>query len=301
MKTCILTQSDVTRVAQLLVETLHRSQLLSPINRIYGVPRGGVPVAYVLAPLLKAEIVDNPEDADLIVDDIIDSGETRQRFSDHAFAALFSKQRIDTPFTFTGGYINKWVVFPWEENDKDSSEEDICRRLLQLIGEDVTRGGLIETPRRFLKAWREWTRGYHEDPADMFKTFEDGAENYDQMIIVRDIPIFSHCEHHLAAIFGTAHIGYIPNGRIIGLSKLARLADLFARRLQVQERLTNQIADAIEEHLKPQGVAVIIQARHFCMESRGVEKMGAATVTSAMRGVFRGEPEARAEFMSLIR
>jgi GTP cyclohydrolase I len=110
-----------------------------------------------------------------------------------------------------------------------------------------------------------------------------------------------NCEHHLAAIFGVAHIGYIPNGRIVGLSKLARVADIFARRLQVQERLTNQIADALEEHLKPQGVAVIIQARHFCMESRGVEKMGSATVTSAMRGVFRQEPEARAEFMSLIK
>lgn len=181
------------------------------------------------------------------------------------------------------------------------SAEDICRELLKFIGENPAREGLEETPQRFLKAWKHWTSGYTQDPAEILKTFEDGAEGCDQLILVKDIPIYSHCEHHLAAIFGVAHIGYIPNGRIVGLSKLARVADIFARRLQVQERLTNQIADALEEHLKPQGVAVIIQARHFCMESRGVEKMGSATITSAMRGVFRQEPEARAEFMSLIK
>lgn len=561
------------------------AKCIPPGSRLYGVPRGGIPVAYLLCGMVeRAEVTSSPGAADLIVDDILDSGATRAKYPDKDFLALFGREyRHDA---IIGECQPHWLVFPWE-GSLESSAEDICTRLLEFIGEDPSREGLRETPSRFLKAWRHWTSGYQQNPAELLKVFEDGAEGCDEMIVVKDIPIFSHCvvgstyvetpkgripikylndgdwiytvdpetkelgvvrcqnprltrkdaelvrvysdndtvlctpdhqflthnrgwvqaqnllagdsvvslyraagdrdtpypkligtrytrwkesgaikiagkvgavaehrfvygklnsspihekkgrtklihhkdhcrwnnlpdnledaltmsehnrchrrfiesntegapyfekrkaaaanasgreetrrkraasvkayrnaikrdegayaercrktadgiaasgrnhkiigvenvswredvycmtvpdtqtffangmavhncEHHLAAIFGSAHIGYIPNGRILGLSKLARLADMFARRLQVQERLTNQIADALEEHLKPLGVAVVVRARHFCMESRGVEKMGAETLTSAMRGALRENSVARAEFMGLI-
>ncbi len=166
--------------------------------------------------------------------------------------------------------------------------------------EEATRGGLKETPARVAKAFDFWFSGYSKDPKEVLKVFEDGAENHDQMVTVKDIPIYSHCEHHMAPIFGTATISYIPNGRIIGLSKFSRLADIFARRLQVQERLTDQIADALNaEPLSPLGVGVVIKARHMCMESRGVCQQGHHTVTTALRGVIKTQPGARAEFLQL--
>ncbi len=164
---------------------------------------------------------------------------------------------------------------------------------------EIIREGLQETPARVAKAWAHWCSGYDKNPADILKVFEDGADNYDQMITVKDIPIYSKCEHHLADIFGTATIAYIPNGRIVGLSKLSRLADMYARRLQVQERLTSQIADAIWEHLTPLGVGVVIKARHMCMESRGICQQGHHTVTTALRGAIKLEPQTRAEFLGM--
>lgn len=170
--------------------------------------------------------------------------------------------------------------------------------LHQVIGEK-RREGLKETPDRVVKAWAEWTAGYNVDIGALMKVFEDGAEGYDEMVIVKDIPIYSKCEHHLADIFGTATIAYIPNGKVVGLSKMSRLADAFARRLQVQERLTVQIVDALMEHLQPKGAAVIIKARHMCMESRGLCQQGHHTITSALRGVLKTDPASRAEFMML--
>jgi GTP cyclohydrolase IA len=161
------------------------------------------------------------------------------------------------------------------------------------------REGLQETPTRMAKAWEFWTSGYGMRAADILKVFEDGAESYDQMVCVRDIPIYSKCEHHLADIFGTATIAYIPNGKIVGLSKLSRLADMYARRLQVQERMTQQIADALWEHLQPLGVGVVIKARHMCMESRGVMQQGHHTVTTALHGAIKDEPSTRAEFLRM--
>jgi GTP cyclohydrolase I len=161
------------------------------------------------------------------------------------------------------------------------------------------REGLNETPARMAKAWAHWTSGYRVDIPALLKTFEDGAKDYDEMVMVKDIPIYSKCEHHLADIFGTATIAYIPNGRVVGLSKLSRVADAFARRLQVQERLTTQIADALNDNLHPTGVGVIVKARHMCMESRGICQQGHHTVTSALRGVFKTDPTARAEFLRL--
>lgn len=175
----------------------------------------------------------------------------------------------------------------------------LTRQLLLYLDPEDGREGLQDTPLRVAKAWAFWTSGYGLSAADILKTFDDGAEAYDQMVCVRDIPIYSKCEHHLADIFGTATIAYIPNGKIVGLSKLARLADMYARRLQVQERMTQQIADAIEKHLQPVGVGVVIKARHMCMESRGICQQGHHTVTTALHGAIRNKPDARAEFLRM--
>lgn len=183
---------------------------------------------------------------------------------------------------------------------KIMDENTITQLITEVIGTDM-REGLVETPARVVKAWRHWTSGYGVDIGALLKVFEDGAENYDEMVLVKNIPIYSKCEHHLADIFGTATIAYIPDGKIVGLSKLSRVADAFARRLQVQERLTAQIADALNEHLQPKAVGVIVRARHMCMESRGICQQGHHTETSALRGAFKTDPSARAEFLSLAK
>lgn len=176
---------------------------------------------------------------------------------------------------------------------------NVVDNLFAAIGEDPKRDGLVETPARFAKAWEVWASGYGQDPADLLKCFKE--RDYDEMVLVKDIPIYSKCEHHLADIFGTATIAYIPQGRVIGLSKLSRIADLFARRLQVQERLTQQIADALwDSALEPRGVGVLLKCRHMCMESRGIKQQGHHTITSALRGVLK-EGAPRAEFLTLAK
>lgn len=178
-------------------------------------------------------------------------------------------------------------------------------KLLKLIepgNEQQLREGLQDTPNRVAKAFTHWFGGYDADIAEILSTqFQDGGEGYDEMVIVKDIPFYSKCEHHMADIFGTATIAYIPNGRVAGLSKLSRCVDAYARRLQVQERLTKQIADALMEHLHPLGVGVVLRARHMCMESRGICQQGHHTITSALRGVLKEDASARAEFMALAR
>jgi GTP cyclohydrolase I len=175
------------------------------------------------------------------------------------------------------------------------------RRFLASLGEDPDRPGLIETPSRAAKAWKDWTAGYAQDPAECLKVFEDGAQEYNELIVVRGIPVYSHCEHHLAPFFGKATIGYVPNGKIVGLSKLTRLVDCFSKRLQVQERLTTQIANALLTHLQPQAVGVFIRCRHTCMESRGINTQGEETVTSAMLGELQTNQARRTEFLALAR
>ena len=175
---------------------------------------------------------------------------------------------------------------------------DHVREMLDALGEDPERQGLIRTPERVAAAMRWLTRGYGETAADVVgdALFE---ESHDSMIMVRDIELYSLCEHHMLPFFGRAHVAYIPNGRIVGLSKVARVVDVFARRLQVQERLTDQIADALMEILEPQGVGVVIEAAHFCMMMRGVQKQNSRTVTSALRGIFRDDSKTRVEFLRL--
>jgi len=173
--------------------------------------------------------------------------------------------------------------------------------LLRYLGEDPEREGLRETPSRFVAAMEAYTAGMALTPDKILKTFADGAEGTNELVIVHNIPFLSICEHHLAPVTGIAHVGYIPSGKIVGLSKLARLTNIFARRLQVQERATQQIADALVEHLQPVGVGVLVRAAHGCMSHRGVMIHGSVTTTSAMRGALLEEPAARAEFLALCR
>jgi len=180
-----------------------------------------------------------------------------------------------------------------------ASLEELTRELLVRLGEDPTREGLLRTPLRVAKAYRYLTKGYNEDPGELLKGALFSVD-YDEMVIVKDIEMFSLCEHHMLPFFGKVHIAYIPRGRVIGLSKLPRLVEVFARRLQVQERLTVEIAESIQEAIQPLGVGVVVEARHLCMMMRGVEKQHSATVTSSMLGAFRA-PQTRQEFLSLIR
>lgn len=188
-----------------------------------------------------------------------------------------------------------------EVSGEEAFRRGIVRDMLVEIGENPTREGLVDTPARVVRAWGEWFSGYKVDPhALLARDFEDGAEKADEIVLLTNIPVMSHCEHHITPIIGVAHVAYIPSGRIVGISKLARVVDAYARRLQVQERLTNQIADAIDETLHPQAVGVIITAKHFCMATRGVKMPNVDTTTSALRGAFKNEASARAEFLQLI-
>lgn len=178
--------------------------------------------------------------------------------------------------------------------------ENVVRSFLRACcGVDERREGLKDTPKRVVEAWKFFTSGYKKDPDDILKVFEDGAERYDEVVLVSRIPVFSVCEHHLLPFFGHAHVAYLPAKRIVGLSKLARVVDIYARRLQVQERLTQQVANAIHSNLNPRGVGVMIECRHLCMEMRGVQSHEAVTVSSCLLGAFKSNPALRAEFMSL--
>jgi len=181
-----------------------------------------------------------------------------------------------------------------------ASFEELTRELLVRLGEDPARNGLLDTPGRMVSSLQYLTKGYQEDPEKILREALFDVD-YDEMVIVKDIEMFSLCEHHLLPFFGKVHVAYIPKGKVIGLSKIPRLIDIFARRLQVQERLTVQIAETIQNAIDPQGVGVVIEARHLCMMMRGVEKQHSAAVTSSMLGVFRDEQETRQEFLSLIR
>ena len=271
-------------------------------TNVYGVPRGGICVAYLCcAASSVTSVVSHPGHADFIVDDIIDSGRTRDRYRE---------AHPGTPFYALADFLKvpkkpgQWIVFPWEKTDAgaDASGNDIVVRLLQYMGEDPDREGLKDTPSRVLKAWKEMTQGYAQDPAAILaRNFDIGP--YDELVACPFIEFQSVCEHHLLPFMGVAHVGYLPaeaNPRVVGLSKMARLVDCYARRLQVQERLTMEIAEAMELHLGARGVAVVIQAKHLCMACRGVKKHKAVMVTSAMFGVFRNNSAARAEFFQLI-
>jgi GTP cyclohydrolase I len=185
------------------------------------------------------------------------------------------------------------------EKERKEAEEHV-RALLRLIGDDPEREGLLETPARVVRSFEEHFSGYGQNAAEhLERTFEE-VQGYDELVLVSDIDVYSHCEHHMVPFVGKAHVGYIPKGRVVGLSKLARAVDLYARRLQVQEKLTVQIAEAIETSLSPQGVAVVLQCQHFCMCYRGVKKAGSWTTTSRLRGIFLNDAAARLELLTLL-
>ncbi len=196
--------------------------------------------------------------------------------------------------------VRKIITPP--EVDRPSEEEarDAVRTLLRWAGDDPEREGLLETPERVTRAFREWFAGYDQDPVDLLaRTFEE-VDGYDEMVVLRDIRFESHCEHHMAPIIGKAHVGYIPTDRVVGISKLARLVNVFAKRFQVQEKMTSQIATVLMEVLRPRGVAVVMEGEHHCMSTRGVHRHGVSMVTSTMLGNFREDHRTRKEFMDII-
>jgi GTP cyclohydrolase I len=269
------------------------------VSSVYGVPTGGVPVA-----LLVSQRLGIPVAAEwtlgqriLVVDDLIDTGRTLAKYEQTEYIDVcFRKPWSPMRYASDAREINDWLWFPWEHDEGDP--HDAIVRLLQFIGEDPTRDGLIETPARVTKAYKELTKGYDQDPAEILsKTFD---VHYDELIILSGVPYWSLCEHHMLPFWGKATIGYIPKAgqKIVGLSKLARLVECYSRRLQVQERMTNQIAEALEEHLAPFGVGVVINGMHTCMAMRGIERQGTMT-TSKLTGQMRKNDALRSEFLTL--
>ncbi len=264
-------------------EITERVSKLDKTLKYYGVPRGGAYISAMLNP------VGSPEEADVIIDDLIDSGKTRNDYKSYnkPFIGLFDKL---TETELKG----QWLIFPWEIKEENPVEDNFVR-ILQYLGEDTNREGLKETPKRYIKFLKEFLTPKNFN----FTTFD--AEGTDEMILQTNIPFYSLCEHHIAPFFGVANVAYIPNDKIVGLSKLARTVDLYANRLQNQERITSQIAEKIMTELKPKGVAVTLKAQHLCMCMRGVKKHDTWTMTSKMVGAFKDDDKARSEFLSLIK
>jgi len=183
--------------------------------------------------------------------------------------------------------------------NKEEEFEQAVTKVLELLGEDPKREGLLQTPKRVAKALKFLTEGYEQDPKEILNQALFSTSN-DEMVLVRDIEFYSMCEHHMLPIIGRAHVAYIPDGKVVGLSKIPRIVNVYARRLQIQEQMTEQIADAISETIKPKGVAVVVHARHMCMEMRGVQKINSTTVSSALRGLFKSDERTRNEFYNLI-
>lgn len=265
---------------------------------VYGIPKGGVPVALELSRHLGMDVLDSPKKRCLIVDDIADSGKTLKRHKGFDSAVLFVKPHCKVRPTFAAVSTEDWIQFPWESTEAPG--EDAVTRVLEVIGEDPTREGLLDTPKRVLKSYGTLFGGYKQNPKDVLKTTFEG-EGYDQIVLLDNIEFFSTCEHHMLPFYGKAHVAYIPRKRVVGLSKLARLVECFSRRLQIQERMTSQIAAALNEALEPQGVGVVLQAKHFCMVARGVQKQNAVMTTSSLIGLFKTDSKCRAEFLNLVR
>lgn len=275
-----------------------------PFNKIYGIPRGGLPVAIALSNRMGLPLTDNPnQERVLIVDDLVDSGATMEKYRGdrgQCFACLHVKPHSPRPEFFSREIPNEWIQYFWEKDASDTVEENIVR-CLQFIGEDPTREGLIETPARIIRAWKEIFAGYAQNPEEVFTCFEEPKVG--GLVYLKDIEFYSTCEHHMLPFWGTAMIAYIPNGKVIGVSKLARLLDIYARRMQVQERIGEQVTTALMEHLKPVGAACMIEAKHLCISSRGVRKQHSVMGYNSLKGVFLDHSQAgiaaRAELMSL--
>jgi GTP cyclohydrolase IA len=273
---------------------------------VYGIPKAGSIVAIELARTDPdgISVVYTPEEADVFVDDILDTGRTmkvyEERFKKKVYA-LYGK----------GKYTNcvhnvpaaQWIEFPWESQEQTSKEhQDFVIRLIEELGEDASREGLRDTPARFLKAWREMTSGY-EMPLDDIRGVKPDNTLFQVdthgMVVIKDIEFYSLCEHHLLPFVGKVHVAYLPDKYTIGLSKIPRIVDVFAQRLQTQERLGQHICDKLDELIKPRGVGVIIEASHFCTMMRGIKKQHSAIITSHVKGMFKEDARTREEFLSL--
>lgn len=292
----IYTAGEFARDVKILAETIRSAKCC--YMDIYGVPRGGTCLAVALSMELGIPLTDRVDKYTLVVDDLVDSGRTRQQFSNNDFAVLHAKRWGDVATYAVHRGSTQWIVYWWEGGSANSIV-DVVTRQLQYIGENPNREGLKETPERVVRSWGELYGGYKEDnPENLLKVFEQDSS--DEMVLLRNIEFYSTCEHHLLPFFGRAHIAYIPNGKVVGISKLARLLEVFARRLQIQERLCQQVTKAINNALNPLGSACILEAQHLCMTGRGVKKQHSTMVTSSLTGVFRSQVETRQELLSMI-
>lgn len=303
-----ITYHDIDVLTQRIYDTLKKEKRIP--KSVFGIPRGGVLPAYILAQKFNAKFVENPNEGlihnapVLIVDDILDSGRTMNKYrgTDGVIRAVLLSKRKDLIDCLVAEHIEPgvWVNFPWEMNDgEEEGIEDNIVRILQYIGEDADREGLLETPARVQRAYGELFAGYKQDPHKILsKRF---TSEYDQMVVLRNIEFTSTCEHHMLPFFGSVSIAYVPDGKVVGISKLARLVDCFSRRLQIQEQMTEQIANAIFQELGALGVGVVIKSRHMCMMIRGVEKQQSEMITSKVLGALMDKPAAREEFLNLIK
>lgn len=277
---------------------------------IHGVPQGGVPLAIELSNRLHIPIIaaDGIEEHTLIVDDIVDSGRTRVRYIKNDFVCLHwkTKQNPDFPTPNYAADIispddvrwDEWIVYWWEGKENKSIDDSVIR-MLEYIGEDPTREGLKDTPDRVIKSWKHLFSGYKQLEEDIPTTFD--SKGHSQIVLLKNIELYSMCEHHIMPFIGKAHVAYIPNQKIMGISKLARIVEMYARRLQIQERIGEQVTEFLMKHLNAEGAACMIEAQHLCMQMRGVEKQNSVMVTSSLKGVFMDKPAARKELMDLIK
>lgn len=304
---CVVNETALRKCCSVLARELQKmAKVLKRKLLIYGIPKSGSIVASHLAASEPSflVVVYQPEKADCFVDDIIDTGTTQERYCERygkKTYALYGKGRqknciVQVPRT-------TWVEFPWEQEDITRKEhQDFIVRLLEELGEDANREGLRDTPARFLKAWREMTAGYTMDITLKGMESSDLLSPADThgMVVAHDIAFHSLCEHHLLPFVGKVHVGYLPDHHLIGHSKIPRIVEMYARRLQVQERIGQQICDTLEEVLQPRGIGVIVEASHFCMMMRGVKKESARIITSHLKGAFKDDPRTRQEFLTLI-
>lgn len=283
-------KQDCVRLADKINELPHN------FIGIYGIPRGGEYVANELSKIMNLPVVDNITKDILIVDDLIDSGKTLEKYEfDDNKAVLYSKPH-SPHILYSVEEIDDWIEFWYEDTQTD--DEQLVIRMLERIGENPNREGLIDTPKRVVKMWKEIFRGYDETQKPNITVFENGKDGitYDQMIVDKGY-FFSHCEHHLVPFFGEYYFAYIPDKKIIGLSKVARIVDFYSAKLQIQERLVKEIVDAIQKEVEPLGIALVMKARHLCKEMRGVKKINGEMITSELRGVFIDKPATREEFL----
>jgi len=260
---------------------------------IFGVPRGGIPSAAILAQKMNIPLLEQPEPNCLVHDDLVDSGRTREKYKGYDFEALIVKGE-------DGWKKDEWLEFWYEDTQQDA--EDIIVRQLEFIGENPKREGLLDTPARVTRMWKELYKGYDDTAKPILTTFENGKDGLScDQIIYDEGYFFSHCEHHTVPFFGRYYFGYIPSAKILGLSKVARVVDYFSARLQVQERLTSQIVDYINADVQAQGMILILEGRHLCKEMRGVKKIEGMMKTSKVVGLFKEKPELEQKFLQMMK